>query len=91
LSLSRAAPHCILTLVNAKGYRLSVGQIEKYNLRNLIPFDRDVLLIPDAEVERLDQKDILVLKPFFGIVWNSCGYKRGQNFDEIIIGAGETE
>lgn len=55
------------TLVNAKGYRLSVGQIEK---KLICAIQYRLMLIPDVEIERPDQKDILVLKLLFDIVWN---------------------
>jgi hypothetical protein len=71
-----------LTLANAKGYRLTLGQMEQYRLSDPIPFDRDVMLIPDVQVESFDQRDIDVLRPLFDIVWNAGGYERSLNFDE---------
>jgi hypothetical protein len=71
-----------LTLANAKGYRLTLGQMEHFLRDDPVPFDRDVMLIPDIQVESFDQRDIDVLRPMFDIVWNAGGYERSLNFDE---------
>jgi hypothetical protein len=71
-----------LTLANAKGYRLRLGNREHLFHDDPVPFDRDVMLIPDIEVESFDQRDIDVLRPMFDIVWNAGGYECSLNFDE---------
>ncbi len=73
----------LLTLVNAKGFSLSFGQQEQfYLLRSFNPFDRDIMLLPDVQVEAFDQSNIAVLKPLFDIIWNSGGVESSLNFDE---------
>jgi hypothetical protein len=71
-----------LTLANAKGYRLRLGHREHLFQDDPVPFDRDVMLIPDIQVESFDQRDIDVLRPMFDIVWNAGGYEHSLNFDE---------
>ena len=71
-----------LTLANAKEYRLTLGRMEHFLRDDPVPFDRDVMLIPDLQVESFDQRDIDVLRPMFDIVWNAGGYERSLNFDE---------
>lgn len=71
-----------LTLANAKGYRLRLGHREHLFHDDPVPFDRDVMLIPDIQVESFDQRDIDVLRPMFDIVWNAGGYECSLNFDE---------
>jgi hypothetical protein len=71
-----------LTLANAKGYSLRLGNRESLFQDDPVPFDRDVMLIPDIQVESFDQRDIDVLRPMFDIVWNAGGYERSLNFDE---------
>ena len=72
----------LVTLANAKGYRLGVGKTERFFTNEPIPFDRDVMLIPDVQVESLEQRDIDVLRPMIDIIWNAGGYERSMYFDE---------
>ena len=51
----------IVTLANAKGYRLGIGSIAHLFTSEPIPFDRDVMLIPDVEIESLDQEILMCL------------------------------
>ena len=72
----------LVTLANAKGYRLGIGSIAHPFTSEPIPFDRDVMLIPDVQVESLDRRDIDVLRPILDIIWNAGGYERSLHFDE---------
>lgn len=70
-----------LTLVGAKGYRLGVGQLETF-YHEPRPIDRDVLAIPDLEIDSFDSNAASLLKPLFDFVWNACGYRGSHNFDD---------
>jgi hypothetical protein len=52
------------------------------SFRSFIPFDQDIMMLPDVQVESFDQSAVGVLKPLFDIIWNSGGFESSLNFDE---------
>jgi hypothetical protein len=73
----------LLTLAGAKGYQLGVDQMTKFFKNEPIPFDRNILAIPDTQVESFAQSEIEVLKPMFDVIWNAAGYEESLNFNKV--------
>lgn len=71
-----------LTIVGAKGFRLGVGQNTRFFNNEPRPFDRDVLAIPDLEIDTFEVNVASILKPLFDFVWNAGGYRGSLNYDE---------
>lgn len=71
-----------LTIVGAKGYRLGVGQNTRFNNNEPRYFDRDVLAIPDLEIDTFEVNAASILKPLFDFVWNAAGYRGSLNYDD---------
>jgi hypothetical protein len=69
-----------LTMVGVKGYYMETGQRFWRGDREVI--DRDILVLPEVEVENYDVKAESLLRPCFDAVWNACGYARSFNYDE---------
>jgi hypothetical protein len=67
----------MLTLVGIKGWRMGVESA----VRDLHPFDRDPLLIPELMIESFDQDPPSMLKPILDAAWNASGFERSPLFD----------
>ncbi len=77
--------YAFLALVGAKGYILEVGLDIQLNSGNPIPFDRNILSLPNIVINTFDIKnEIKALKPLFNIIWNAAGYSSAPNFEENI-------
>lgn len=70
-----------LSLVNARGYRLGVGQHTRFYVSEPRPFERDVM-VPDVELTSLVVDAASVLRTLFDYVWNAAGYRGSLNYDE---------
>ena len=68
----------MLTLMGVQGY--TIPPPNAWGLKH--PIDRDVLLVPAVEVERLDLDVPHVLRPAFDAIWQAGGYPGSQNYDE---------
>jgi hypothetical protein len=47
-----------------------------------IPFDRNLLELPEVKIDDLDTDIDIIIKPLFDMVWNSCGIKESPNFNK---------
>lgn len=65
-----------LSLFNARGYRLHIGQ--RTFLEDSYILDRDILLLPEASIEEPDFKAGLILKPLFDSIWHAFNYPEGS-------------
>jgi hypothetical protein len=67
-----------LTLIDVKGYTIPrVG-----GCRDIFPIDRDIVQIPELIIKEFEFEASSLLKPVFDALWNACGYKNCQNYDE---------
>lgn len=72
-----------LSLINAKGYTLGVGQMVAFmNDRELRPFDRQHMLFPMIEVQDAALDASKFLRPAFDLVWNAGGMPSSLNYDD---------
>lgn len=70
----------VVTLLNYKGVYFTRDYYRKSYDNKF--FDRDILLIPEALVERTKLNYHAILRPIFDCVWNTVGYERCLNYDE---------
>ncbi len=64
-----------LSLFNARGYRLHLG--ERMFRDNSDLLDRDALLLPEVSIEEPDFKAGLILKPLFDSMWHAFNFPEG--------------
>jgi len=69
-----------LTLLGVKGYSMAVR--ESYGCAENHTIDRDVLVLPEAIVEKYDDEVAQVLRPCFYAIWNACGLKKSFNYND---------
>jgi hypothetical protein len=44
--------------------------------------DRDHLIVPEFFVQSYDEKASDILRPAFDAIWQACGYRYSENYDE---------
>jgi hypothetical protein len=75
------APYYVaITMLGVKGACIATSYYERVG-----PIDRDVLFLPEIQVDRVDlseQEAAAVLRPAFDVAWQSAGAARSFNFDE---------
>lgn len=59
-----------LSLIGVKGYYMGT---EINGFTDTHPIDRDILFLPEEEINNLDEAAHKILKPSFDLVWNACG------------------
>jgi hypothetical protein len=69
---------CFLSFVGVKGARIPT---EGYFPDERRDIDRDVLLLPESNIDNLEVSGARILRPLFDLVWNASGYARSPNFD----------
>lgn len=69
-----------LSLLGVRGLRMGIGQ--NFFRDELIPIDRDDLIIPEALVEDATTESHIVLRPLIDAVWNAVGWKGSPNFTD---------
>lgn len=71
-----------LTLVGVKDWEMGVDS-SRFDYEDYYKIDRDILQLPETIIESYDIKSGNILRPMFDLVWNTCGFKRSYNFDEV--------
>ncbi|MFA4830554.1 MAG: ATP-binding protein [Patescibacteria group bacterium] len=69
-----------LTLIWVKDWEMGVDEIFWHHDHYKI--DRDILQLPETIIESYNTEPKDILRPMFDLIWNACGFKRSQNFDE---------
>jgi hypothetical protein len=49
---------------------------------NVVPFDRETVLLPDVVIDTPDQSIARKLRPLFDVMWQAAGYKGSRSYDE---------
>jgi hypothetical protein len=75
----------MITLMGVKGCRLWTEQVHE---SMIIPFDRDVLVLPDSVVQNFDDQAEMVLKPAFDAMWQAAGQESCRHYE---IGGGRPD
>ena len=78
----------MLSLLDVKGYRMSIPAMSMRFPQDNRPINRNNLLIPEVMIENFDAEPSKVMKPIFDAVWNACGYPRSKNYDDSGIWCG---
>jgi hypothetical protein len=68
-----------LTLVDVKGYSMATDPSWIFRGNTI---DKDVLSLPEIVTENSEFEVDKVLKPWFDIIWNACGFSCSANFDD---------
>lgn len=73
-----------LSLLNVKGYAMATNSMafSLKHLREHYLIDRDVLLLPEIQIEEYPDELDKTLKPCIDALWNACGYPESNNYDE---------
>ena len=73
----------ILSLINVKGYKMGVKtSFSSPFIDEDITIDRDILLLPDIQINVDSVDPFRIMKPVFDSVWNACGYAGSTNYDQ---------
>lgn len=68
-----------LTFIGVKGYHMHSSGFFRSRDKDII--DRDVLILPEIIIEKLDISVERSLKPIFDMIWNACGFEKSLSFD----------
>lgn len=85
LALEHIAVHppffIMVSLLDVSGYQMITKDEE--GIIGLLgeKIDRDNLLLPEVILDTFDVEPSKVLKPIFDSIWNSCGWKASQNYN----------
>jgi hypothetical protein len=69
--------YLFLTIQGAKG--VSIQRKGSHDLQT--PFDRDILALPNTQIDDFAAKSLEVLMPLFDMIWNAAGYEKCYSFD----------
>ena len=72
----------MLSLLNVKGYLMSIPMLSMHFPGYNHPIDRDNLLMTEVMIEDFNFEPSKILKPTFDTVWNACGYPGSLNYDD---------
>jgi hypothetical protein len=67
-----------LTLIGVKGYSMATNPSWIFGGNTI---DKDVLSLPEIIIENSEFEVEKILKPWFDIIWNACGFARSTNYD----------
>jgi hypothetical protein len=65
-----------------KGFEMEVDSW-RYNVPDNATIQSDNLLLPEILIEKSGQSPAEILLPIFDMVWNSAGWFRSLNYDEM--------
>ena len=68
-----------ITLVDVKGFTIPLNR--SWGSNEPYPIDRDIVLIPEFMIEKINFDPCITLKPVFDCIWNACGYRGSFNYD----------
>jgi len=73
---------CMISLTDVRGYVLGISQRLAFDMDlQMIPLDRNDLLIPEVLIQSFDTSPDEVLKPIFDAIWNAFGFLRSFNYN----------
>ncbi len=80
MALGIDAPIIIsVALLGCKGAHLSTSFDTELDM---VPIDRDVAILPQVQMDSLDEDIPTIMKPIFDAVWNACGLPCSYNYTE---------
>jgi len=68
-----------VTLVDVKGFTIPLNR--SWGSNEPYPIDRDIVMVPEIIIEKIDFDPSITLKPIFDCIWNACGYRGSFNYD----------
>ncbi|MGI8912804.1 MAG: AlbA family DNA-binding domain-containing protein [Chloroflexota bacterium] len=70
----------MLSLLGVSGYAVASPSFSRRR-GDLVPIDRDSVIIPEVVVETFNPDYAMVMRPVFDAVWNAGGWPRSMNYD----------
>ena len=71
-----------LTLVNVKGFSIYRDPGYHYFENSINTIDRDILILPEATIDKYDIPISKILKPCFDSMWNAGNFPGSPNYNE---------
>jgi hypothetical protein len=71
-----------LSLIGFKNHYMSVPRSIEFHYDNIVPLDRDNVLVPEIFLEDFVQSPEKILREIFDIVWNAAGWQGSLNYDK---------
>jgi len=71
--------YVMVTIIGAKGYKMATS---KAWWMNAVSIDRDIVISRENVIESYEKRPWEILKPCFDSIWNACGYRVSENYDE---------
>jgi hypothetical protein len=71
----------MVTLLGVKGSRMFVGAEEWVPLDEQVTIDRDILILPDVFVERMDADPRVFMRATFDALWQASGFAASRGYD----------
>jgi hypothetical protein len=72
--------YVMLSLLQVKGYYMGIDR--GYYDDEIVPFDRDSLLVPESVMESFNDDIDHLMHPILNRVWNACGVAKSTYYDE---------
>lgn len=70
----------MLSLLGVSGYAVASPSFSRHR-NDLVPIDRDSVIIPERVIETFNPDYAMVMRPVFDAVWNAGGWPRSMNYD----------
>jgi Putative DNA-binding domain len=70
----------MMSLVGVKGMELGIDS-EFYNFPEAVPFDREIIPLPECIIDSFEIEPDQVLRPMFDVAWQACGQPQSRNYN----------
>ena len=71
-----------MTLLGVKDFSLGVGKYKIFLPEKVHKIDREVFIFPEILIESYELDIAHILRPWFDLLWNACGYERCFHYDD---------
>lgn len=72
--------YAYITFIGVEGYHMQISETF-FRTSERDKIDRDVLILPEIVIEKLDIPIDKILKPIFDMIWNACGFEKSLCYD----------
>ena len=71
-----------MTLLGVKDFSLGVEPYKIFPPQKVHKIDRKVFIFPEILIESYELDIEHILRPWFDLLWNACGYERCFHYDD---------